>query len=508
MSKHDRDSTKRLIAAFGCSILGGVVIFLGWAGFGLWPLELVALVPFWASVELVRHRSWKAVLAVTWLYGTIGNAGGYHWLVEFFQVFAGLGLPSSVGVFALFAAYLGAQYGMMGLLYWAMRQRRSSVATAALAAFILSEWLYPKLFPVYLSNTLLAQPILVQTAELGGPLLASFFIGVVNVAVFESARWLVGVRGRPIAVWATAVAFVGFTLVYGAIRIDQVDARAAVAPSFEVGVVQANMGIFEKRRQPEESHRRHLEQSLELEREGPVDLLIWPESAYGPKLPRTLPFDAPEIRDGLTAPLLFGGLSQTYEGERRMLYNTVFLLDASGTIRATYDKTFLLMFGEYLPFGDTFPILYELSPNSGRFVAGTHVEPIGLGPWRLSTPVCYEDVLPGFTREMVLQGNPHLLVNLTNDAWFGDTQEPAIHLALAQFRAIEHRRYFVRATNSGVSAVIDPVGRIIARTGVQTRETLRATVHMLEGKTVYARLGDWPGWASLLVTLVALLRRR
>jgi apolipoprotein N-acyltransferase len=109
---------------------------------------------------------------------------------------------------------------------------------------------------------------------------------------------------------------------------------------------------------------------------------------------------------------------------------------------------------------------------------------------------------------MVREADPHVLINLTNDAWFGDTQEPWIHLVLSQFRAIEHRRYMVRATNSGISAVIDPLGRIVARTGVLTRENLRYDVKMLEGTTIYGSFGDWPGWLGLGVIFWMLIRRR
>jgi apolipoprotein N-acyltransferase len=109
---------------------------------------------------------------------------------------------------------------------------------------------------------------------------------------------------------------------------------------------------------------------------------------------------------------------------------------------------------------------------------------------------------------MVLEAKPHILINLTNDAWFGDTQEPWIHLVLSQFRAIEHRRYMVRATNSGISAVVDPLGRIVARTGVLTRENLRYDVHMLDGETIYTRFGDWPGWIALAAIAWMLIRRR
>lgn len=501
-------STNPLVTAYGLSLFGGVIIFLGWVGFGIWPLELVALVPLWAALELIRGRSWKAALGVSWLYGTVGIAGGYHWMVEFFQVFSGFGLLASLAIFVVFSMYLGAQYATMGVLYWAIRGRGWGVAIAALSTFIVTEWLFPKLFPIYLANTLLQQPLLVQTADLGGPLLVSMLIGVVNVAAFEALRWWRGVRKVPVATFAAAAAFVAFTLIYSAVRIGQVDAEAAAAPALELGVVQANMGIFEKRKQPAEAHRRHLEQSLELEREGDLDLLVWPESSYGPTLARALPIAAQEVRQDLKTPILFGGLSVTHEEGQRKLYNTVFLMDEQGVIRQTYDKRYLLMFGEYLPFGETFPVLYKVSPNSSRFTAGTHIDAMSLGPWRISTPVCYEDVLPSFIRNMVRHANPHLLINLTNDAWFGDTQEPWIHLVLAQFRAIEHRRYLVRSTNSGISAVIDPVGRIVAKTGVETRENIRATVQLMKGQTVYAHLGDWPGWLSLFATVFTLFRRR
>ncbi|MGB5286028.1 MAG: apolipoprotein N-acyltransferase, partial [Polyangiales bacterium] len=223
---------------------------------------------------------------------------------------------------------------------------------------------------------------------------------------------------------------------------------------------------------------------------------------------RKLPFSADRVRRDLKTPILFGGVSTERVDGKRKIYNTVFLTDDEGTVRSTYDKTYLLMFGEYLPFGDVFPILYDLSPNSGRFTAGTHVRPLTLGPWRISTPVCYEDVLARFTRKMVRAANPHVLINLTNDAWFGDTQEPWIHLVLSQYRAIEHRRYLVRSTNSGISAVIDPLGRVVAQTDLLSRENLRYDVRMLESETLYARFGDWPGWLGLAAIVLLFIRRR
>ena len=109
---------------------------------------------------------------------------------------------------------------------------------------------------------------------------------------------------------------------------------------------------------------------------------------------------------------------------------------------------------------------------------------------------------------MVREASPHVLINLTNDAWFGDTQEPMIHLVLSKFRAIEHRRYLVRSTNSGISAVVDPLGRVVAQSGLLTRENLRTDLHMMDEDSIYTKLGDWPGWLSLIAFGWMLIGRR
>ena len=195
-------------------------------------------------------------------------------------------------------------------------------------------------------------------------------------------------------------------------------------------------------------------------------------------------------------PIIFGGLSSDVEDGERRLFNTAFLTNAAGEITGHYDKTFLLAFGEYLPFGEIFPELYEYSPNTSHFTRGDHVHSMEFGEHRIGALVCYEDVLPNFVRD-VMREDPHLLINVTNDAWFGDTQEPWVHLALAEMRAIEHHRYVIRATNTGVSAVIDPLGRVVAHTETFERASMVSEVHMMEGWTPYRSLGNWPGYAAL-----------
>jgi len=183
-----------------------------------------------------------------------------------------------------------------------------------------------------------------------------------------------------------------------------------------------------------------------------------------------------------------------------------------GQITARYDKEFLLAFGEYLPLGDAFPILYKWSPNSGKFSPGDKLDPLLIrtvtGEHKVTALICYEDILPSFTNRAVSHADPELLVNITNDAWFGDTSEPWQHLGLAQFRAIEHHRYLVRSTNSGVSAVIDPLGRVIAHSGTFRAEALQASVRWMRSLTVYEIVGDLPWYLLSLAVAYAAFRKR
>ncbi len=478
----------------------GALHFLGFAGFGLWPLSFVALVPLFVVLEreTAAGASARRVFLLGGLHGFVAYAGGYYWLETMLETFSGYGALAS-GLFAsVFWVYQGGQIALLALAYRALRRRGAPALAATLPPFVLLEWAYPQLFPSYMANSLHALPLFLQVVDLGGPLLLSAVIGLVNAALFElvrarraEGRWAL----RPLALAGAAVLA---TLGYGAFRIHQVDEAVAAAPKLDVGIVQVDMGIFDKRGDPEEGLRRHIEQSLRLEASTRPDLLIWPESAYTFFLPEGVRNVQRFVLGPLRTPVLFGGLSLRSVGGERRHYNTAFLADAEGDILGTYDKTYLLAFGEYLPFGELFPAIYDLSPNTGHFTPGNHVRPLDFGVHRIGTLICYEDVLPEFTRRMVREGDPDLLVNITNDAWFGDTHEPWIHLALAKFRAVEHHRFLVRATNSGVSAVVDPVGRVVTHSGVFERASLSSEVAMLEGQSLYARLGPWPGYLALL----------
>jgi apolipoprotein N-acyltransferase len=273
---------------------------------------------------------------------------------------------------------------------------------------------------------------------------------------------------------------------------------------------------MEKRSSFDEGLRRHLDLSHRLEGDDHVDFVVWSEtSAMRAVNDETYRRD---LRAGvgrrIGVPAIFGAviIKEVSDERQYVLYNSAVSSDADGTINGRYDKQYLLTFGEYLPLGETFPVLYKWSPNSGHFSQGTSLDPlvvdVGGQKHPVSVLICYEDILPRFTNDAVRHANPELLVNMTNDAWFGDTTEPWEHLALAQFRAIEHRRYLVRGTNSGVSAIVDPVGRVVAHTPTFQQKELPGTIHWLRTHTVYEWIGDWPWLLVSLGVIFGSFRRR
>lgn len=221
-------------------------------------------------------------------------------------------------------------------------------------------------------------------------------------------------------------------------------------------------------------------------------------------------FDRSTPMRGFNVPMLFGAL--TFDGvlparnaDCEACFNSALLIDAKGHVLDLYDKSYLLIFGEYLPFGETWPELYQLLPEGSRFQPGTRVTPMHFGKARIGMLICYEDLLPRHVARVAAH-DPNVFINLTNDAWFGTTAEPYHHLQLAQLRTIEYRRWLVRATNTGVSVFIDAAGRRLAETSLEGAEALVHAVPLMEGRTLYAVLGDWPPILLLVMLLLTWAR--
>jgi apolipoprotein N-acyltransferase len=497
--------------AYACAFASGLLYWAAFPGVDLWPLTFVCWVPL--IVAMHRQPVTRAAL-LGLLAGLTMNVAGFTWLQSMLTTFSGFPTVVCTLFLLIVCGYQGLRIGFLGWVYGRATARGWPALPMFAAAFVTSELLFPVLFWWYYAATVHQVPVLMQVGDLGGPVFAGLVLVAVNIALAEPL--LARLEGRPIARGpvVTGAATLAFTLLYGALRVRAVDAAAQAAPEATVGVVQADMGLQEKRTDLEEGIRRHLSLSDELRAKG-VDFLVWSEtSAMRPVRDATYTTELRTLTRKIGLPAIFGAVIVKHVPDERgyVFYNSAVSSAADGTVDGRYDKEVLLAFGEYLPFGDTFPILYKWSPNSGRFSSGTSPDPILLDVHGQKHPVsaliCYEDILPEFTNVAVRHAKPELLVNMTNDAWFGDTSEPWEHLALSQLRAVEHHRYFVRGTNSGVSAIIDPVGRTIAHSGTFRPEAISGTIHWMQSRTVYEILGDWPWLIVSCGALFAAFRRR
>ncbi len=488
------------------AVAGGLLTFLGYVGFDQFYLEWICLVPIlWAISEQTPGRAFL----IGWVAGIVGHGGGFYWIVTMLQQFAELAWPLA----ALGLLLLSAANGMVFAIWaWATRLicRDTGWSTAWVSPVVwtATEKFWPQLFPNYLGASQYKLSLVTQIADITGILGVTFLLVYTNSTihvVIERIRSKHPHPWRPAAVLASVI---GVVLIYGALRIGMVDRSTLSAGSLAVGVVQTNLGAAEEHVDANLFLREHQELSRELIKTQPLDIIVWPEGVLALNLASREAVLPTSLLGDLRTPLLFGTIIRTEEhGERRM-YNSAILVNATGRIVGTYDKMVLVPFGEYIPFGDIFPKFYSWSPYSGRFWRGKNTEPLQLNGHVLSVSICYEDIFPEHIRTLMQGGRDHripeAMFNLTNDSWYGNTIQPLEHLVLASFRAIEHRRALVRSTNTGISAIVDPVGRIDRRTAQWTQATLAGRIPLMQGRTVYAVLGDWIGWLCAIIALLGI----
>lgn len=489
--------------ALGLAGLSGLLYFGALPGIGVWPLAFVAQVPLALAL---RGQAPRRAALVGFASGMVMAATGFHWLVGTVARFGEVPAPLALVVALALWAQMAGRMAALGWLVARAEARGWPFPLPFGAAFAATELLYPLIFPWFFSVTVYEIPTLLQAAELGGPYVVSLVLLGPNLAIAELLWARREQRPPSRAVVAAGFAAIALAAGLGRARMAMVDARAAAAPAIRVGLAQGNQPP-KGRKQSTATYRR-LTDDLRDQR---VDLVVWPEGAVADVYPE--PTYGEDLRREVTgtlgvAAIFGGGLVREVAGVKRET-NSAFLADASGAVLGRYDKQKLLPFGETLPFAETFPALRSLAPNTSELLRGTTMEPFVWQGHRIAPLICYEDILPSYVRAMVASAEPDLLVNLTIDTWFGRTTEPWSHAALAAFRAIEHRRFLVRATNSGVSAVVDPVGRFVATSGLFEEEKLVAEVRWLRGRTAYELVGDAPlGLVSVLAIAAAFVRRR
>ncbi len=476
---------------------------------GWWALGWVGLVPVLRAVRGRRHR---APFRVGWVGGLACYVALLYWVAPTISNYTQIPLPAAIAVMLLGCCMEACFFGTFALLVEWLGAAGISRVVAAPVSWAALEWVrtfFPLAFPwAQLGYTQYALLPIIQLSDLGGVYLVSALLVFVNVVVAEIA--CDGLARHRVLAAAAAVA-VALSVVYGVARLASIDAREPYA-ELEVGLVQGNIAQEEK--WDRAARDRILERYLRLSRDAAEQgarLVVWPEAAVPFLLgmdPRTRRIV--EVANQTGTHLLVGapGLETTPDGEG-VQYNRAWHVAPGRGLVASYDKIRLVPFGEYVPFGGLFGWVDQIVDGVGAFGRGAGpvvfegpdvTGPEGTAPARFAPLICYEGIFPDLTRRFVERG-AELLVNISNDAWYGRTSAPYQHLAMAAVRAVENRVPLVRATNTGISAVVDATGRVRRQTALFEEAVLVDTVALARHGSVYRTVGDVFVYFCLAATL-------
>lgn len=472
----------------------------------------------WVSVGVLLMMALSASGRVAYFCGQVHAAAfvaaSVPWIAEVLSVHGGMSRLAGWGVLLLIALAWGVLTG--GFSWGVNRIARRSVTLGCVAApflwvtFEFARAHLPEIsFPWNLLGYSAGQNLgLLQSTTVTGIYGLSFVMAAFNsLLAWADAAKMVAVRRR-LGVVSGAVALILLAMFVGERLVPTAQAKhfaRAVQPNFpEVETSEANWFG---------AHAGDLEELEELslaQSDHPVDLIVWPEApapfswqdnAFA-KLGSSLATRAGH-------PFLAGVIewkSETLANghTRQEPYNSAVLVDAQGQRVFVYDKRHLVPFGEYEPFPLIHRVVQSVSDEVGGFRKGTTAA-VGELPsgYKFSVYICYEAIYPGEVREFVAKG-ANLLINISNDGWFGKSAAAEQHLRMARARAVENRRWVLRVTNSGLTAVIDPYGRIFQTIPRDVRGAVDLPYDFRTDRTIYARLGDWFAWMCVLVSVILL----
>jgi len=494
----DRAATRATTIALLAT--GVVVTILAYPPLRIPGLGFVMLVPL---VWLLEGRTPARAFALAWLYTTAMGMWVCRWAVHALTVEYRVAAVPAWLFFAIVIAGFALVQGAAGALWALLRPRGWAAPLVFASVWTLGEWLRGSLLGVpwiLAAHSVARVPVLLQVADLGGAYLVSLVVLAANAGLALAAR-----RRDP-ALLAGPLALLVATLGYGAWRLAAPADDAA--PRVRVGIVQASVPQSE-RFQPGSALRnvaRHEAATRALAAQGPLDLVVWSETAVdvdldkSPPLRRSLETLATEIG----TPIVTGAP----RSERGVPTNAVVLVAPGRGVVESYDKQRLVPFSEYDPAG--FGWLGRLiGPvvEGDPYVPGREATVFRDGPVPFSTPVCFEVTYPQLVGRFRNAG-ARLLVNLSNDAWFGPVGYPELHFDHAILRAVEMRAPVVRGANTGISGVVDARGRVLASQPAFTEGTLRADVSPAGDAPPYARTGDAPLVVALFIGIAAAAQRR
>ena len=491
------------------------LFYLGWIAVA--PL-LIALLRTRLPNTLQLPDAPKLLPATPWqgfvlgyACGILWYAGSCYWVFSVMHQYGGVETLPAIGILILFCLYLGLYHGVFGTMVALLSEAGFSRRALVLAPFL---WVAVEL---------------ARTRITGFPWDLLGISQVDNIPLSRIAT-VTGVYGLSLEIMIVNVAFAAAFLVRRANRKQLLAAAVGAAIVLQVGIfipgpeahsdhtaflVQANIPILEGADWTKEYFTQTLDELTALSLHPPgaegkhPDLIAWPES------PAPFYTGDPIFRQTITdiarqsqAWMVVGsiGVENATLDHPTQIFNSAALVSPAGDWTARYDKMHLVPFGEYVPFQKVFAFAGGLTKEVGDFTPGSARQPLNAGGTKLGTFICYESIFPDEIRQLANQG-AQVFVNVSNDGWYGDSGAYAQHLKQARMRAIENDRWLLRDTNTGVTAAIDPYGRVVASIPRKSRDTLAAPYALSNVTTFYTRHGDWFAYLCAIISLLALATR-
>ena len=490
------------------SIASGVLFALAFPDYAIGWLAFIALAPLLVAVTRARG-AWEAFF-LGWISQTTAWLMMVPWVVRVMSHYGGLPRLTGILIFVAMSMYLGLFGGAFAAI---VRRLRLGVSFRGWLLVPLA-WAGIEFARTYLFTgfpwNLIATAIvdytpLIQIDRFGGP----YFTGALVMLPATIAAWWITQKPLPIARVIVGGALAVLVLVWWGTGLvaSKLIARPGSGEVVTAAMLQPN--ISQQMRWDEANviaiYKKMIAMTHEAAQHG-AQVIIWPESTVPLSYTETRFYrdSIEEISRNLGVDIILGSVA-TDPSKPNRLWNSAFLVSNGNTI-GHYDKIRLVPFGEYVPLRRVLFFAEKLVHAVGEFEFGMNDRPLA-GRFRYGPAICYEVVYPQITRQQVRNG-ANVLVTVTNDAWYDGTAAPAQHLWQARLRAIEGDRYLLRAATTGISAFIDPTGRILESIPMGRDGIIYAKFHARERMTPYVRFGDWFAWACVVVVLVGMAYAR
>lgn len=488
------------------AILSGFLLTASFPPFKTGWLIFFSIIPLLISIQ---GEGPKRAFKLGIITGLTHYVTLIYWIINVLSTYGGLNLIVSICVLLLLSLYLSIYTGIFSALTCILNESRIKIFLFA-GIWVALEYIRTIFLTGFpwglLGHSLYSRLSLIQIVDITGVYGPSLIIVAINVCMFELLiRYRDFFKNRYFIIESfLLVALVTASIIYGKDALTRYSSAKPETTLINTAIIQGNIDQAVKWDESfqGETINKYINLSKSSLKTVP-DIIVWPETA----VPLFFQDENP-LTEGLydlvkegNIHLIFGSPAYKRDGDRIMYYNTAWYISPEGEIKGQYNKKHLVPFGEYVPFQEYLPFVNRLVPSAGDFSRGDSTDPLLLGKIPTGILICYEAIFPDLARQQVKKGAA-ILINITNDAWFGYSSAPYQHLFISVFRAIENRRPLIRSANTGISAIVDPTGNVTAQGDIFTEEVLTGKVSGYKDITFYSHYGDI---FALSITIICLL---